>query len=133
MNKLTTKRLNKKGFTLTELLIVIAIIGILIAILIPTVSNALNKAKQSTDDANIRGAYAVYSACYLLDDDTDLQAAGVDPDDYNDTTTGKIIAPSVLGDDEAKAICEAYIGGDGFKYYDGVEVNANYSWSGVKN
>lgn len=49
---------NKKGFTLMEMLIVVAIIAVLIAIAIPTFNSALNKAKVGTDTANIRSGYA---------------------------------------------------------------------------
>ena len=49
---------NKKGFTLMEMLIVVAIIAILIAVAIPTFNSALNKAKVGTDTANIRSGYA---------------------------------------------------------------------------
>lgn len=49
---------NKKGFTLMEMLIVVAIIAVLIAIAIPTFSSALNKSKAATDLANIRSGYA---------------------------------------------------------------------------
>lgn len=52
------KKLNKKGFTLIEMLVVIAIIAILVAIIIPTVTNATEKARQATDVANIRGYIA---------------------------------------------------------------------------
>lgn len=60
------KMRSKKGFTLMELLIVVAIIAILVAIAIPTFTSALNKAKQSTDDANIRAAYAEHQI-YTMD------------------------------------------------------------------
>lgn len=53
-------KMNKKGFTLIEMLVVIAIIAILVAIVIPTVSNATEKAKQATDLANIRSLVAQY-------------------------------------------------------------------------
>ena len=49
---------NKKGFTLMEMLIVVAIIAILVAIAIPTFAGALNKANAATDLANIRSGYA---------------------------------------------------------------------------
>ncbi len=52
------KKMNKKGFTLAELLIVVAIIAVLVAIAIPVFTASLEKAKQATDAANIRAAYA---------------------------------------------------------------------------
>lgn len=61
------KKLNKKGFTLAELLIVIAIIAILIAIAIPTFAGALENAKRQTDHANMRNAYAMAQVANLQD------------------------------------------------------------------
>ncbi len=55
-------RKNNKGFTLAELLIVVAIIGILVAVSIPIFSGQLEKAREATDAANIRSAYAVVMA-----------------------------------------------------------------------
>ena len=52
------KKNNNKGFTLMEMLIVVAIIAILIAIAIPTFSGALEKSKEAVDMANLRAAYA---------------------------------------------------------------------------
>ncbi len=49
---------NNKGFTLAELLIVVAIIAVLTAVAIPVFGNALEKAKESTDLSNLRAAYA---------------------------------------------------------------------------
>ncbi len=57
MKKIMRMRENK-GFTLAELLIVVAIIAVLVAIAIPVFSSQLEKAKQATDAANIRAAYA---------------------------------------------------------------------------
>ena len=48
----------KNGFTLAELLIVVAIISILVAISIPIFTSQLEKSRESTDMANIRSAYA---------------------------------------------------------------------------
>ena len=55
-------RKNEKGFTLAELLIVVAIIGVLVAISIPIFTSQLEKAREATDQANIRSAYAEISA-----------------------------------------------------------------------
>ena len=56
---------NKKGFTLAELLIVVAIIGVLVAISIPIFTSQLEKSREATDAANIRSAYAEVIADYL--------------------------------------------------------------------
>ena len=56
-----------KGFTLAELLIVVAIIAVLVAIAIPIFSAQLEKAKEATDVANIRSAYAEVTAAYITD------------------------------------------------------------------
>lgn len=61
------KKSNKKGFTIMEMLIVVAIIAILAAIVIPTFSSALTKAREATDVANIRAAYAEMQVKILTD------------------------------------------------------------------
>ena len=52
------KKMNKKGFTLIEMLVVIAIIAVLVSIVIPVVGNSTEKAKEAADVANIRAAIA---------------------------------------------------------------------------
>ena len=64
-------RENKKGFTLAELLIVVAIIGVLVAISIPIFTAQLEKAREATDLSNTRAAYAEVMADALLDETKD--------------------------------------------------------------
>ena len=49
---------NNKGFTLAELLIVVAIIAVLVAIAIPIFTSQLEKSRDATSVANLRSAYA---------------------------------------------------------------------------
>ena len=63
-------RENKKGFTLAELLIVVAIIGVLVAISIPIFTSQLEKSREATDKANLRSAYAEASTWLLTWDGT---------------------------------------------------------------
>lgn len=59
------KRLNKKGFTMAELLIVVAIIAVLVAIAIPIFTAQLEKSRDAVSVSNIRAAYAEASSAYL--------------------------------------------------------------------
>ena len=57
----------KNGFTLVELLIVVAIIAVLVAVAIPIFTKQLEKSRESTDMANIRSAYAEIMAEAISD------------------------------------------------------------------
>ena len=56
-----------KGFTLAELLIVVAIIAVLVAVAIPVFNAQLDKARAATEQANARSTYAEVVSNYLLD------------------------------------------------------------------
>ena len=80
------ERLNKKGFTLAELLIVVAIIAVLVAVSVPVFNGKLEKSREAADVANMRAAKAAVSADYLDGDIT--------PDDnpvYYDAENGVIV------------------------------------------
>ena len=65
--KLNAKLSKNGGFTLVEMLIVVAIIAILIAVSIPLISNSLDEAKRATDAANLRSAQALGMIEYLTE------------------------------------------------------------------
>lgn len=77
---------NNKGFTLAELLIVVAIIAVLVAIAIPVFTAQLEKAREATDAANLRAAYAVGMAEAISNDETTW------PSDYATVTQKQTVA-----------------------------------------
>lgn len=54
-------RKNKKGFTIVELVIVVAIIGVLSAVLIPTFMNLVSKANEASDQSLVKNLNTVLS------------------------------------------------------------------------
>lgn len=64
-------KVKKKGFTITELVIVIAVIAILAAVLIPTFSNVIEKANQTAASSSCNVALSEYIAMVTLDGDPD--------------------------------------------------------------
>ena len=81
---------SKKGFTIVELVIVVAVIAILAAVLIPTFSNLIKKANLSSDQVavrNMNNALAMDEAVNgkpvdLLDAMKRMQENGYDFDSY---------------------------------------------------
>ena len=76
------KRNNKKGFTIVELVIVIAVIAILSAVLIPTFGSIIDQANESAAQQEARNEYTEY----LIDNPTaDIDYVFIDNtegDDY---------------------------------------------------
>ena len=69
---------DQSGFTLVEMLSVVAIIAILVAVSIPLVGGAMDRARHATDAANERAAKGAMSI-YVLTGRT----AGMVPDTAN--------------------------------------------------
>lgn len=58
-------RSHNKGFTLIEMLVVIAVIAVLVSIIVPVVNNSSDKSAAAADAANLRAAKATISTGIL--------------------------------------------------------------------
>lgn len=84
------KTTKAKGFTLIELIVVIAIIGVLAAILVPTMLGYVTKSRCSSANANAKSLYnAINSSLVDLDsegkDVATISAEGSLVQDFSDT------------------------------------------------
>ena len=98
------KKLNKKGFTIVELVIVIAVIAILAAVLIPTFSGVVEKANQSAALQNCRNEYTQAKVAIAvngsdLKDGTVFESNGF----YFEYTNGEFKAKENYRPDASKA------------------------------
>lgn len=75
MEQLKAKLKKQGGFTMVELLIVVAIIAILVAVSIPMMNQALEKSRHAVDQANVRDAIGLALVEY-----------SVNPDDFSSTS-----------------------------------------------
>lgn len=94
---------NRSGFTLMEMLIVIALIAVLVAIAIPTIASQLERSREAADLANVRAAYAQVSAEALLGDPqftvtVDLKQKQADWQSANPVNIGGIVHDKDQGD-----------------------------------
>ena len=107
----------RKGFTLAELLIVVAIIGVLVAVSIPIFNEQLKKARIATDNANMRSAKAAAVTNFLSGEKNtlrDLDLSSYIPNEpflsrskyyiwYYDAARG-LAVPDIPGNPELKKI-----------------------------
>lgn len=94
---------NRSGFTLMEMLIVIALIAVLVAIAIPTIVSQLERSRKAADLANVRAAYAQVSAEALLGNPqftvtVDLKQKQADWQSANPVNIGGIVHYKNQGD-----------------------------------
>lgn len=87
------KHKSPNGFTLAELLIVVAIIAILVAIAIPIFSASQKKAKLAVDHAAIRDAYAIVQIANNLQE-VEIEGTTYTFDELSDSSITKVFCLS---------------------------------------
>lgn len=83
---------NQKGFTLAELLVIVAIIAILVVISISIFTGQLEKTKAATDEANVRAAKAAAVTAVLCEDKNALNYENGYWKGFYDAENGKMIS-----------------------------------------
>ena len=119
-NKLKAKLKNQGGFTLVEMLIVVAIIAILIAVSIPMINSSLEKAREAVDDANARDAISL-AAVKVLTDKIDTE-----------TTWSYIVNSDQTGNLGEESDTNAYTA-QSEKYIKGSKLTVTYDPTGNNN
>lgn len=111
------KNNRKKGFTIVELVIVIAVIAILAAVLIPTFSNVIKKANESAVQQTAAALYREALALDLADGTQDGKEGNTaittvegKTVTYTVTTSGDAVTVSFSYTDTAKKLTATYNG-----------------------
>jgi general secretion pathway protein G len=116
--------IGKKGYTLLELMIVVAIVGILVTLAIPTFQQSAMKAKEAALKQNLFTMRAVIDQYYAdrgdypvslesLVEEKYLRSIPVDPFTKSATTWNEIYEEQEEGDDSPAGVYDVQSGSDG--------------------
>ena len=106
---------NKKGFTIVELVIVIAVIGILAAVLIPTFSGVIKDAKESAAMQSVKSAYENWYTSQITEagfDEEKIDLCIVEDGYYFHVENGVLNTKAVenhAGEDTENGFCRVYV------------------------
>lgn len=113
------KKMNKKGFTIVELVIVIAVIAILAAVMIPTFGGIIEKANKSSVQQTAQSLYKQAIALDLADgvqNNAEGETAITEVDDkpvtYTVTTNGTTTTINFKYTDTAKKLTAEFNGNE---------------------
>ncbi len=143
---------NQKGFTLAELLIVVAIIAVLVAIGIPVFAGQLEKSRESVDLSDIRSAYSEVMMAAITGDTSAVYTKDPNQTIYKEKGVYSItVSPLKQKQDDWQTASDLTIGGvssnSGAPYWIGVptsegtcivayhesEEHVSFEWSGTSS
>jgi general secretion pathway protein G len=115
--------IDKKGYTLLELMIVVAIVGILVTLAIPTFQQSAMKAKEAALKQNLFTMRSVLDQFYAdrgdypeslesLVEEKYLRAIPIDPFTKSSTTWNEIYEEQEEGDDSPAGVYDVKSGSD---------------------
>ena len=109
-----------KGFTLIELMIVVAIIGILAAIAIPRFANLIDRAREARTQGNLGSVRSAMAICYGATDGTWPATIAAMVPTYIDAVPGVLLPSAMHGQVAPGDSTEAAVAGDvGNWFYNG--------------
>ena len=130
MNHVTNKKLNNKGFSLVELIIVIAIMAVLIGVLAPQYLRYVERSRVSTDLDNVD---AIVSALQIWGADPDAATVFADGNNIQITDTAAAVpaAGTAIGDALANAGITGNLQLQNRQTFDEVTITVNVAAGGV--
>ena len=105
------KKNNRKGFTIVELVIVIAVIGILAGIMIPTFSSVVDDANEKALASEIKNTYTLFLTEYAAKDFDDVLVE-IDDEYYEVAKDGTFDINTPVDKDDTVKYCEITANGN---------------------